>query len=149
MKRFLDVLGCLAAGASLTCRHVLLDALLAPERITQILANSAAYDFKVHEDGFDLIFIDASHSYEYVKNNSESALSILAPGDLVFWHDYVSPIELTDVFRYLNELGRTFPLQHIRGTQLVYYRDPRLPRTEHGTTNGIEQLNRLEIGLRG
>lgn len=118
-------------------------------KITQILANSAAYDFKVHEDGFDLIFIDASHSYEYVKKDSESALSILAPGGLVFWHDYVSPIELTDVFRYLNELGRTFPLQHIPGTRLVYYRDPRLPRTEHGTTDGIEQLNRLETGLRG
>ena len=117
-------------------------------RITQILTDSATYDFRLYEADFDFIFVDASHTYEYVKRDSETALSILAPGGLVFWHDYVSPIELTDVFRYLNELGRSRPLRHIRGTRLVYYRDPRPPRSERNAADGAEQLDLLKIGLR-
>jgi len=37
---------------------------------------------------FDLIFIDGSHYYEYVKSDTQNALGCLTAGGLVVWHDY-------------------------------------------------------------
>jgi predicted O-methyltransferase YrrM/SAM-dependent methyltransferase len=38
-------------------------------------------------DGVDLCFIDAGHSYECVKNDTEKALSVLKDDGVVLWHD--------------------------------------------------------------
>jgi Methyltransferase domain len=36
----------------------------------------------------DMVFVDASHAYEYVKGDTERALSLLKPDGLLIWHDY-------------------------------------------------------------
>jgi hypothetical protein len=76
MKQALSVLRCLATGAHVTVRHLPVDARIAPAR-----------------------------SRRYYDNNSVASTvgeccagEVSAPGGVVFWHDYVSPI-VTDVFR--------------------------------------------------
>ena len=63
----------------------------------------------------DLVFIDGSHAYSYVCNDSEKALRMICPGGITLWHDYRGPDEAAGVYRYLNELSSR------RGTSLVIY----------------------------
>lgn len=91
-------------------------------KITQLLGDSKALDETPHLGRFDLIFVDGSHAYSYVKSDTEKALRMLAPGGLLLWHDFRPKI--ADVFRYLCELSRTLPLTHIRDTNLVLHRKP-------------------------
>jgi hypothetical protein len=64
--------------------------------------------------------MDAGHSYECVRNDSEKALTILDRGSIIVWQDYGATWE--GVFRYLVELSRKLSLVHIAGTSLVVYR---------------------------
>jgi predicted O-methyltransferase YrrM len=63
----------------------------------------------------DFCFIDAGHSYECVKNDTEKALTVMAPGGLVVWHDASWSRDGYAVNRYLKELrsgGRDVVLLH-------------------------------------
>ena len=90
--------------------------------ITQLYGDSAGFDFSPYLSGMDFIFIDGSHSYEYVLNDSKKALSLLRDGrGIILWHDYDG---FEGVTRGLNELyGRDKDfndLRHIAGTSLAY-----------------------------
>ena len=89
------------------------------EKIISLYGDSAALDYSPYLGKMDVVFVDASHSYEYVKNDSEKALALLGLRGAVMWHDYTPP--WPGVVRYLNELSARFPLWHIRGTSLVVY----------------------------
>ncbi len=88
-------------------------------KIVPLYGDSADFDYSPYLGKMDLVFVDASHSYEYVKNDSEKALAMLAPRGAVLWHDYTLP--WPGVVRYLNELSGTLPLRQVRGTSLVVY----------------------------
>ena len=69
----------------------------------------------------DFVFVDGSHSYDYVLHDSETALQLLRQGQgVVLWHDYGKWPEVT---RALEELSHNSPkfssLKHIDGTSLV------------------------------
>ena len=49
-------------------------------RITQLYGDSATYDFSRHVGTVDLVFVDGSHSYEYVVSDSRLSLSLLRGG---------------------------------------------------------------------
>jgi predicted O-methyltransferase YrrM len=90
-------------------------------KITQLYGDTAVFDFAPYEDRMDLVFIDASHSYEYVLNDSRIAFKLLRNGKgTVLWHDYGSCGEVTEA---LNELYRTRPEMRsagrLRNTSLV------------------------------
>jgi hypothetical protein len=70
------------------------------------------------------VFVDASHAYSYVVNDTRLALALVRPGGIVLWHDYVSPAHCYGVWRALNELARELPLAHVARTSLVAYRRP-------------------------
>jgi predicted O-methyltransferase YrrM len=36
----------------------------------------------------DLVFVDADHTYDFVKRDTEMALQLLKPGGAILWHDY-------------------------------------------------------------
>jgi predicted O-methyltransferase YrrM len=91
-------------------------------RITQLYGDSKAFDETPWRQACDVVFVDGSHAYSYVVNDSGKALRMVKPGGLVLWHDY-GP-ECAGVFRALNELSRQLPLAHITGTTLVAYRLP-------------------------
>ncbi|HMP74754.1 MAG TPA: class I SAM-dependent methyltransferase [Kiritimatiellia bacterium] len=92
-------------------------------RITQLLGDSASFDYTPYWGKMDLVFVDGSHSYEYVKADTETARKLLKPeGGIILWHDYGSPY-WKDLTRALNELqyerGEFASMRHIRGTTVV------------------------------
>ncbi|MHC4973663.1 MAG: class I SAM-dependent methyltransferase [Planctomycetota bacterium] len=85
-------------------------------KVVQCLGDSATFDFGSLPRP-DVAFIDGSHSYEYVKNDTEKVLAVLAPGGIILWHDYRPA--WPGVLRYLDERSRDLPLVRIQGTSLV------------------------------
>jgi predicted O-methyltransferase YrrM len=88
-------------------------------RIEQLVGDSAVFDFAPYTA--ELVFVDGSHAYEYVRSDSERAIGLLpAQGGVVLWHDYG---EWEGVTRALNELhtrdARFTGLRHIDGTTLA------------------------------
>jgi predicted O-methyltransferase YrrM len=89
-------------------------------KIVQHLGDSATFDFAAvaaKHGPIDLAFIDGSHSYEYVENDTQKVLACLAPRGMVLWHDFTPG--WPGVVRYLSELHRRLPLVRIAGTSLV------------------------------
>jgi predicted O-methyltransferase YrrM len=93
-------------------------------KITQLFGDSKRFDETPYLKQFDLIFIDGSHAYSYVKNDTEKALRMLKEGGLLLWHDYrYRNLETRGVRRYLDELSRTLPLIRLDETTIVAYRN--------------------------
>lgn len=89
--------------------------------ITQLYADSAKYDFSQFLNKIDLVFIDGSHSYEYVINDTKVALKLLRNGKgIIIWHDY----GWSEVMRALKEFYTKDPgfseLKNIAGTSFAY-----------------------------
>ena len=90
------------------------------ERITQVLGDSATFDFAPYSGKVDLVYIDASHSYSYVKADTESAFGMLSELGTIVWDDYTY---YPGIYAYVNELAPTLdrPVYHILGTRLALY----------------------------
>lgn len=59
------------------------------KRITQIYADSANFDYKDYVNNIDLVFIDGSHTYDYVVSDTKTALKLLRnKKGIILWHDY-------------------------------------------------------------
>jgi predicted O-methyltransferase YrrM len=85
-------------------------------KIRQVYGDSAAIDWADLGGPFDLIFIDGSHYYEYVKSDTRNALACLSAGGLVVWHDYGM---IEDVSRAVDEVASDVSVVAIRGTRLA------------------------------
>jgi hypothetical protein len=90
------------------------------DRIIQLHGDSAALDFSPYQKSMDMVFIDGSHSYSYVKSDTEAAFRMLSPSGTIVWHDYPA---YPGVYVYLNELGLLSdrPIMHIGGTGLAIH----------------------------
>jgi predicted O-methyltransferase YrrM len=90
-------------------------------RITQLYGDSATFDFTPYDGQMDLVFVDASHSYSYVRSDSEAALKMIRPEGAIVWDDYTY---YPGIYAYLNELSPRLnrPVEHILGTRLAIYR---------------------------
>jgi Methyltransferase domain len=99
----------------------------AARRITQLLGDSATFDWAPYAGRAGLVFVDGSHAYEYVRKDSETAMQLVVPGGSVLWHDYG---RWEGVTRALDELEteRRLGLRHIAGTSLVTWRAARQGR---------------------
>jgi Methyltransferase domain len=75
-------------------------------QVTQILGNTLeAETWKTIPNGVDFAFIDASHSYEAVRNDTERVWPKLAPNAVVMWHDYTQDVSHErGVGQYIREL---------------------------------------------
>ena len=93
----------------------------AAERVVQLHGDSRTFDYRPLLGSMDFIFVDASHYYEPVKNDTEQALKLLRPGGTIVWHDYAE--KTPEVIQALTELGERLPLFHIQKTSLVVYVD--------------------------
>lgn len=90
-------------------------------RITQLIGDSATFDFTPYEGKVDLVFVDGSHSYEYVRNDTLAALRMITDEGTIVWDDYP---HFPGIWQYLNELAGELdgPIYHLHDTRLAYYR---------------------------
>jgi predicted O-methyltransferase YrrM len=59
------------------------------DNITHLTGNSLTFDFKGIGKKFDLIFIDGSHHFEFVKNDTEKIFKhLIHDNSIIVWHDY-------------------------------------------------------------
>jgi predicted O-methyltransferase YrrM len=88
-------------------------------KVEQLFGDSATFDFSPFYGEMDLIFIDGSHQYQYVKKDSENALRMLKEGKgVIVWHDYARQDGVT---KALNELSSRELLYWVKGTSLVVF----------------------------
>ena len=95
------------------------------KKITRLYGDSATFDYTPFGGTIDFVFVDGSHSYEYVTNDSDKALRLLRGGKgIILWHDYGT--KWHEVTRALNDLYAKNPvfkgMRFIRGTSLVFLR---------------------------
>ncbi len=93
-------------------------------KITQLYGDSAAFDYTPYLGAVDFIFVDASHSYEYVLHDSRIARQLIRGEGVILWHDYAkSDVCWPGLVRALDELHAGEPffgsLKHIKGTKLA------------------------------
>jgi predicted O-methyltransferase YrrM len=94
-------------------------------KIVQFYGDSAAFDYRPYVGKVDFVFVDGSHSYHYVLNDSWAALRMVRHRGLIVWHDYVPTGHQCwpGLVRALEELHATEPafrdLKHIAGTAIA------------------------------
>lgn len=70
---------------------------------------------------YDLIFLDADHSYAAVKHDTEILLPLVKPDGFFVWHDYGNWGKFSGkngVPEYLHQLSMTRPVAVVAGSQL-------------------------------
>lgn len=93
----------------------------AASRITQLMGDSAAYDWSAHIGRAGLVFVDGSHSYDYVIADTATAVRLIAQKGVVIWHDYGVWDGVTRALEEI-EASRKLGLRHVRGTSLVVWK---------------------------
>ncbi len=96
-------------------------------RIRQHLGNSATFNFAPFDEQLDLVFVDADHTYEAVRRDTENALRLVRPGGLIIWDDYRWEEEWSEcagVTRCLNEIAAVRPVFALAGTRLAIHKVP-------------------------
>jgi len=75
------------------------------DRVTQILGNTfEPATWSQVPEGVEFAFIDASHSYEAARNDTERLWPKLMPGAVVIWHDYTETVSAErGVGKYIRE----------------------------------------------
>lgn len=96
-------------------------------RIEQRFANSVEFVDNDLVGKADLILVDADHTYEFARRDTEKAMQFLKPGGTIVWHDYTwepQNSECAGVTRTVNEFwqkhGNCF---RIAGTRFAIYND--------------------------
>lgn len=101
------------------------DAAAFPQKrnITQLLGDSGKFDFSPYYNHIDLVFIDGSHDYDYVLNDSEIALKLLRNGEgVIIWHDYRSGITVVPALEVFRKRHPQLEIFHIEDTSFAYAR---------------------------
>jgi Methyltransferase domain len=90
-------------------------------RVASINSTTFAGDAR---GSFDLLFLDADHSYAGVRHDTEILLGLLSDRGYFVWHDYVNSGRfsgINGVPEYLHELSLQIPLARIAGTWLAIH----------------------------
>lgn len=72
--------------------------------ITQLLGDSMTFDFSPYHRSIDLVYIDGSHSYPYVRSDTRNAMLMIRTGGVIVWDDYGSVRSEYGTTRYLEQL---------------------------------------------
>ena len=93
-------------------------------KVTQWIGDSATFDFEAalgvgtpKMRAIDWAFIDGSHSYDYVRSDTERLMPLLAEDGVICWHDY-RPV-WPGVIAWLDEFSEQYPLRRLEGSSLV------------------------------
>jgi hypothetical protein len=89
-------------------------------RFEQLLGDSMAFDPTPFLGRVELGFIDGAHALAYVRNDTEKMARMMAPGGLVFWHDYGGRGRFGPLTAYLESLQARLSLYRVPGTTLAW-----------------------------
>jgi predicted O-methyltransferase YrrM len=95
-------------------------------KIHQLYGNSLTFDYTPYQQSMDLVLVDANHSYECVRSDTEKAFALLRPGGVIVWDDYrwlECHSECVGVTRFLNKFQARRPLSSLSGTRFAIYVD--------------------------
>lgn len=92
------------------------------KQITQLYGDSAAFDFSLYFNAMDFVFLDGSHQYKYVLNDSKMALKLIGSNNgIILWHDYGVWKGVTKALEELYTHNSEFKnIKRIKGTSLVF-----------------------------
>lgn len=97
------------------------------QQIEQRFANSVEFSDADLEGKADLILVDADHTYEFARRDTQKAMQFLKPGGTIVWHDYTwepQNSECAGVTRTVNEFWQEHGrCQRIAGTRFAIYRN--------------------------
>ncbi|MDP9176471.1 MAG: class I SAM-dependent methyltransferase [Gemmatimonadota bacterium] len=98
----------------------------AATRIVAIEGDSGTFDFSPYYGSMDFIFIDASHTFAYLVNDSLHALKMIGPeGGTIIWHDYGRWDGVTSALNELRKKHQSFAsLAYLEATTLAVLRVP-------------------------
>lgn len=93
----------------------------AESSIVQLYGDSGTFDFIPYYGSIDFVFIDASHTFDYVVNDSLQALRMLNPNEgAIVWHDYGRWDGVTAALNQLRRKRKEFEsVLSIEGTTLA------------------------------
>jgi predicted O-methyltransferase YrrM len=92
------------------------------DKIIQHFGDSQAFDPGDLGGQFDLVLIDADHTYEFVKHDTRMAFSLVRPEGAVVWDDYrwtPNHRECAGVTRVVHETATARPCFALAGTRLA------------------------------
>ncbi len=89
-------------------------------RVHFLYQDSAQFDESPYAGQMDFIFVDGSHSAEYVRNDTEKALRMLRRDGIIAWHD--CGVMYLEVTRYL--LQCPLAVTRLQGTTLAFALKP-------------------------
>jgi predicted O-methyltransferase YrrM len=90
------------------------------DRIKQLYGDTAQFDFSPFLSQIDFVFIDASHAYDYVVNDTRVALKLLRNRQgVIVWHDYGAWPGVTTALNEFFVSSQIPELRHVDGTTLV------------------------------
>jgi len=90
-------------------------------KIQQLYGDSAAFDYAPYQGKIDFVFVDGSHTYEYVLSDSRSAITLLRNGKgTILWHDYPTSPPVLKAINYLQASDSRFAgIRYIEGTRFA------------------------------
>jgi predicted O-methyltransferase YrrM len=91
--------------------------------ITELVGDSARFDYAEYHDRIGLFFVDGAHSFEYVRSDTMNAASCCLEDGVIVWDDFTTTRDVTNYIRSLKAAG--VQLFGIRGTRLAFTRDIR------------------------
>jgi hypothetical protein len=90
-------------------------------KIRQFGDYSERFDFTPWHGMAGLVFVDGSHEFKHVSNDSEVAFKLIAPGGWILWHDVA--IDAPGVAKALKQCSRAGRIEAISGTRYALYRE--------------------------
>ena len=69
--------------------------------------------------GGNLVFIDGTHSYDYVRNDTMKALYCCHSGSVIAWHDF-GRRGVNEVRKWILELSKKYEIYAIPGGTLAF-----------------------------
>lgn len=87
--------------------------------IMGLWGDSMSFDYSPYDGKMDFVFVDANHSYAYVKKDTENAFQMLSPRGVILWHDYdfIHP----GVFKLINEIAKKKKIFYIERTRYALF----------------------------
>lgn len=89
------------------------------KNIVELYGDSASFDFSPWWGRVDFVFIDANHSYEYVKKDSENAFKMISDRGVIVWHDFdfIHP----GVYKFIKQLAKSRTIYFVERSRFAIF----------------------------